>query len=151
MAFIIFFFFLKSLKKLKKLELSPQIFRYDVLHLLYSDCMFVSFLFRFSFFISFGDKVTKILRNLCLHFARQDGQDRKKNQKKNYATKVTKIPKNSRRKYGMNETIIEKMGSFMTTFTHSFFSLTSKLCIPSTLKIDIILWLKQLIVCAVKC
>ena len=47
----------------------------------------------------------KILRNLCLHFARQDGQDRK-NWKENYATKVTKIPKTKRRKYGMNETII---------------------------------------------
>ena len=43
---------------------------------------------------------TKILRNLCLHFARQDGQDGKK-QKENYATKVTKIPKTKRRKYGM--------------------------------------------------
>ena len=32
----------------------------------------------------------KILRNLCLHFARQDGQDRK-NWKENHATKVTKI------------------------------------------------------------
>ena len=46
---------------------------------------------------------TKILRNLCLHFARQDGQDRKK-WKENHATKVTKIPKTKRRKYGMNET-----------------------------------------------
>ena len=37
MAFIIFFLFVwKSLKKLKKLELSPQKFRYGVLHLLYS-------------------------------------------------------------------------------------------------------------------
>jgi hypothetical protein len=37
MAFIYtYFFFWKSLKKLKKLELSPQNFRYDVLHLLYS-------------------------------------------------------------------------------------------------------------------
>jgi hypothetical protein len=35
-------------------------------------------------------KNTKILRNLCLHFARQDGQD-KKNRKENQATKVTKI------------------------------------------------------------
>jgi hypothetical protein len=34
MAFIIFFFF--CLKKLKKLELSPQNFRCGVLHLLYS-------------------------------------------------------------------------------------------------------------------
>ena len=40
----------------------------------------------------------KILRNLCLHFARQDGQDGKK-RKENHATKVTK-----RRKYGMKET-----------------------------------------------
>ena len=46
----------------------------------------------------------KILCNLCLHFARQDGQDRKK-RKENHATKVTKIPKTERRKYGMNETI----------------------------------------------
>ena len=34
----------------------------------------------------------KILHNLCLHFARQDGQDGKK-WKENHATKVTKIPK----------------------------------------------------------
>ena len=53
--------------------------------------------------VTFDDEVTKILRNLCLHFARQDGQDGKK-QKENHATKVTKIPKTKRRKYGMNET-----------------------------------------------
>ena len=34
----------------------------------------------------------KILRNLCLHFARQDGQDGK-NWKENHATKLTKIQK----------------------------------------------------------
>ena len=45
----------------------------------------------------------KILRNLCLHFARQDGQDGKK-RKENHATKVTKIPKTKRQKHGMNET-----------------------------------------------
>ena len=45
----------------------------------------------------------KILRNLCLHFARQDGQDGKK-RKENHATKVSKIPKTKRRKYGINET-----------------------------------------------
>ena len=33
----------------------------------------------------------KIFRNLCLHFARQDGQDGKKTRKENHATKVTKI------------------------------------------------------------
>ena len=46
----------------------------------------------------------KILHNLCLHFARQDGQDGKK-QEGNNAYKVTKIPKTKRRKYRMNETI----------------------------------------------
>ena len=35
---------------------------------------------------------TKILCNLCLHFRRQDGQDRKK-WKKNHETKVTRIQK----------------------------------------------------------
>ena len=48
-------------------------------------------------------KNTKILCALCLHFARQDGQDGKK-QKENHATKVTEIPKTKIRKYGMNET-----------------------------------------------
>ena len=42
-------------------------------------------------------------KNLCLHFARQDGQDGK-NRKENHETKVTKIPKTKGRKYGMNET-----------------------------------------------
>ena len=37
---------------------------------------------------------TKILRNLCLHFARQDGTKRKEN----HETKVTKIPKNQKTK-----------------------------------------------------
>ena len=46
---------------------------------------------------------TKILHNHCLHFARQDGQDKKK-QKENHATKLPK--KNKRRKYGMKETLL---------------------------------------------
>ena len=37
-------------------------------------------------------KNKKILCNLCLHLARQDGQERKK-RSKTYATKVTEIPK----------------------------------------------------------
>jgi len=44
----------------------------------------------------------KMSHNLCLHFARQDGKKRKEN----HATKVTKIPKDNRRKYGMNKTLI---------------------------------------------
>ena len=39
----------------------------------------------------------KILRNLCLHFAGQDGQDGKK-WKENHATKVTKRPKTKNQK-----------------------------------------------------
>ena len=50
-------------------------------------------------------KNIKILRNLCLHYARQDGQEGK-NRKENKAIKVTKIPKAKRRKYGMNRTTI---------------------------------------------
>ena len=38
--------------------------------------------FHFSFLVTFGDEVTKILRNLCLHFARQDGRDGKKLERK---------------------------------------------------------------------
>ena len=34
-------------------------------------------IFRFWFWVTFADKVMKILRNLCLHFARQDGRDGK--------------------------------------------------------------------------
>ena len=40
----------------------------------------------------------KILRNLCLHFARQDGQDGKKKRKENHATKVPKIPRTENQK-----------------------------------------------------
>ena len=56
----------------------------------------------------------KILHDLCLHLARQDGQERK-NGKENHATKVTKIPKTKRRKYGigMNETQIDTKEMFV--------------------------------------
>ena len=39
-------------------------------------------IFRFWFLVTFGKKVTKILRNLCLHFARQDGQNGRKPERK---------------------------------------------------------------------
>ena len=61
------------------------------------------FIFGFWSLLTTKLRNTKILHNLCLHFARQDGQDGKK-WKENYATKVTKIPKTKRQKYGMNET-----------------------------------------------
>ena len=74
--------------------------------------MFVD-MFRSSHFSFFGfwsllaTKLQKyeLLRNLCLHFERQDGQDQKK-RKENHITKVTKIPETKRRKYGISETII---------------------------------------------
>ena len=36
---------------------------------------------HFPFLVTFDDEYTKILRNLCLHFARQDGQDGKNGKK----------------------------------------------------------------------
>ena len=56
----------------------------------YLTCMFLIFMpisvwfspfLVFWFWVTFGDKVTKILRNPCLHFPRQDGQDWKKGKK----------------------------------------------------------------------
>ena len=61
------------------------------------------FVFGFVHFWLQSYENTKILHNLCLHFARQDGQDRKK-QKENHATKVIKISKTKRQKCVMNET-----------------------------------------------
>ena len=57
--------------------------------------MFHSSHFSFLIFGHFWQRSyenTTILRNLCLHFARQNGQDKKKG-KENYATNGTKIPK----------------------------------------------------------
>ena len=110
---------------------------------------FCSFHFWFLVFGHFWQrsyKNMKLFRNLCLHFARQNGQDGKNSKgnhatkefqndqitatswsgntcqpsnqliitlirllfifckAKNHATKVTKIPKTKRRKYGMNQT-----------------------------------------------
>ena len=62
--------------------------------------MFCSFRFSFlvfSYFWQQSNENMKILLNICLYFARQDGQDGKQRKK------LTKIPKTKRRKYGMNE------------------------------------------------
>ena len=55
--------------------------------------MLLSSTIRFWFLVTFGSEVTKIqkiLRNLFLHFARQDGQDGKKPDQntKNQKTKI---------------------------------------------------------------
>ena len=57
-------------------------------------------IFHFGFLVTLA---MKILRNLCLHFARQDGQDRKKPRKKITQLKRQNHQKNRRQKYGMNE------------------------------------------------
>ena len=74
------------------------------LHMLQSSFHFLFLVFGHFWQRSYEN--TKILRNLCLHFARQDGQDGqdRKKPKENHATNVTKIPKTKRRKYGMNKT-----------------------------------------------
>ena len=69
---------------------------------------FVHPIFRFWFWVTFGNENTKILRNLCLHFARailhgQDGKKRKENHAKVTKIPKTKIPKTKRRKYGMKK------------------------------------------------
>ena len=43
---------------------------------------FVHHIFCFFVFVTFGDELTKILHNLCLNFARQDGQDGEKTERK---------------------------------------------------------------------
>ena len=47
-------------------------------------CCFVRLIFRFWFLVTWQQSYEnmKILRNLCLHFARQDGQNRKKPERK---------------------------------------------------------------------
>ena len=57
----------------------------------------------------------KISHTLFLHFARQDGQDRK-DRKENHAIKVNKIPETKKQKYGMNETINTNFGEMIDVF-----------------------------------
>ena len=90
---------------------------------------FVHPIFGFWFLVTFDYKATKIRKfYLCLHFARQDGQDGK-NRKENHATKVTEIPKTKRRKYGMNET---KETKKKRTHLKSFFCLDIRKRYPET-------------------
>ena len=65
---------------------------------------------HFSFLLTFGNKVTKIRKYYVIFVYILQGKMGKteKNWKENHATKVTKIPKTKRRKYGMNETCLEK-------------------------------------------
>ena len=75
---------------------------------------------HFLFLVTFGNEVTKILCNLCLHFERQDGQDGKITEK-NHRTKATKIPKTKRRKYGMNKTYTDWLLFALNLFFCSYY------------------------------
>jgi hypothetical protein len=68
--------------------------------------MFCSSHFSFLVLVTFGDEVTKIRKYYVNFVSILQGEMGKaeKNWKENHATKVTKIPKTKRRKYGMNET-----------------------------------------------
>ena len=63
------------------------------------NCLFITF-FVFGFWSLLATNIQnyKNISNLCLHFAKQGGEDGKK-WKENHAAKVTKIPKTKRRKY----------------------------------------------------
>ena len=58
---------------------------------------------HFWFLVTFGDEVMKIQKYYVLFVYILQGKTEKK-QKENHATKVTKIPKTKRQKYGMKET-----------------------------------------------
>ena len=71
--------------------------------LLESSVSFIPF-FIFGFWSLLATNIQnyKNISNLCLHFAKQGGEDGK-TRKENHAAKVTKIPKTKRRKHGMHE------------------------------------------------
>ena len=59
---------------------------------------------HFSFLVTFGDEVTKIRKYYVIFVYILQGKmgETEKKRKENHATKVTKIPKTKRQKYGMN-------------------------------------------------
>ena len=60
---------------------------------------------HFWFLVTYGHEVTKIWKYYVIFVYILPGKMEKK-QKENHASKVTKIPKTKRQKYGMNETIV---------------------------------------------
>ena len=66
---------------------------------------FVDPIFRFWFLFTFGIKVTKIQKDYVIfaYIFKAIWARRGKKQKENHKTKVTKIPKAKRRKYGINQ------------------------------------------------
>ena len=70
----------------------------------------LSHIFRFLSLVTFDDEVTKMRKSKVILFYILQGKMGKteKKRKENHATKVTKIPKTKRPKYGMNQTIVSK-------------------------------------------
>ena len=70
----------------------------------------VSFIpfFVFLFLVTYGEEVTKIQKYYVIFVYTLQGKMGKtgKNWTENHATKVTKIPKNKRQKYGMSKTLV---------------------------------------------
>ena len=64
---------------------------------------------HFWFLVTFGVEVMKMRKYYVIFDYILQGKMGKteKKQKENHATKVTKMPKTKRRKYGMNETIVQ--------------------------------------------
>ena len=79
------------------------------------------FIFRFWFLITFGDEVMKIIRNLCLHFAKQDRQDGK-NGKKITQLKLPKYQKPEDKNMGWTKQSYQWISQFRTfNSTHDFY------------------------------
>ena len=72
------------------------------------DMCFVHPTFRFWFFVTYDDEVTKIQKYYVILVYILQGKMGKTQKiwKENHFTKVTKIPKTKERKYGMNKTMM---------------------------------------------
>ena len=81
------------------------------LQLKYIKIMFCSF--HFGFLVTFGDEVSKIRKYYVIFVYILQGKMGKIEikWKENHATKLTKIPKIKRQKYGMNKTSSKESGS----------------------------------------
>ena len=62
----------------------------------------------FSFLVILGDEVTKIQKYYVIFVYILQDKMGKMEIKENYSTKVTKIPKTKRQKFGMNETKVRR-------------------------------------------
>ena len=82
-------------------------------------------IFGFGFFVTFGDKVKKIQKYYVIFVSFLQGKmvEVEKNRKENRATKVNKIPKTKRGKYGMNETHLTVFPLWRLNLEQQFYDL----------------------------